>query len=217
MMAIIEALVPPALMLAAIAWLAKVLIVNALRRESDRLRTSLEKDAALGIENVRQAAARELEAARHSYNRDLEEHKVRFSRLQDIRIEPICDLYAKLAGMCSQASTVEVYLQIDTDTDLTKDIERLRVAMVDAIRSFDAALLYLPQHVIELVDQLIEAIRDAELAYHLHLQRDAANLGAAQRLLMKQLPRNLSLPLRDLADKIRAILGVEVAPTAKAS
>ena len=128
--------VTPAIVVGGIGWLIKILVVEALNRERERIKSNIERDSALAIEQIRNASLKEIERIRHGYNQELEEKKVRFARLQDKRVDPLVQLYADLAELASAAEYLKTILHHKIDSNIAADMERFEELVRSANNSF---------------------------------------------------------------------------------
>lgn len=204
---VLQYAVTPAAVVAAVAWLFRTIVLEGLKREGDALRARLERDSALAIEQVRHEAEQQLESVRYQLNRSLEEHKVRFARLQDKRVEPLLTLYSTIAQLSSGATHLQILLQVNPADDVRSDIEDLKQQASAAREAYLRSLLFLPSALARSVDVLIRSIENAETAHYIALRNGSPE--EAREAFRQRLSSDYGALTGQLADQIRALLGVE--------
>ena len=209
----LESLIAPAALLAAVvaavAWLFKVIVLEALRREGHHIRHNLERDSAVALETLRIEASRELEAMRQQYDRDLQIYRTRFERLQDKRVEPLLELYGRLAELASCAQSLQTILEALPDEDIASDVEELRTACDHAQAAYLKALLFLPSTLADRIDQFVTKLSHAETSFYVDSKTSMAH---ARSSLKDAVALDHGRIVAKLADEFRALLGVENAP-----
>jgi hypothetical protein len=200
----------PAVVAAALAWLLRTLLSESLRRESDRLRAAIERDSALAIERVRNDAQAQLESLRHQLSRSLEEHKVRFARLQEKRLEPVVTLFSAASNLYSMANIVQRTIANTEEPEFTVFIDQLRTRAQATRKQYHEARLFLPRAVADRLSEQLLSVQRAMLRYdsQLRLQKPEADARAGLR---EFLSLDYSAAAEQLAKDFRAILGVELA------
>ncbi|MBI1815913.1 MAG: hypothetical protein HYR72_13115 [Deltaproteobacteria bacterium] len=205
----IQYLGAPSVVLAAAAWLCREIVKQSLRIQGDRFKSSLEHKSALAIEQVRQEAHKQLEAARHAFSLDLERQKSRFVRLQDERVAPLLILYSAVSGMALRARNLQTILESLPDSDVTSDVEQLEALFGPAEKAYLQSLLFLPEEIAAAVEKLISGIRDAELRHYIELTHQSQDPVAARAQLKHGLKGDFDKQTRSLARQLRQLLGVE--------
>ena len=200
----------PAVVVAAVAWLLKVVVQESLRRESDRLRAGVETQSALALEQVRQEAARQMEILRHEFDMVLEEHKVKFAHLQDRRVDLIVGLYGALSKVAMSVTSTEVAFDLYEPPEWAKEAEQVEKACDQAEDAYHAALLYLPKAITDRVNGLIQVARNAAMMYYITVADVASGTPEAGRDAFKRILTVQPGPeLNEIGSAFRTLLGVE--------
>lgn len=200
-----------AVVLAVFAWLFKTALMEALRREADRLRSGIERDSALALERVRQEWQSHLESARHELSKELEGYKVRFARLQEKRLEPLLRLFTKVAKASSQATVLRATRDLD-DSEMTSSwterLQRLRESCNDALNDYHAARFFLPQQLAQRVNTAIVSMKHCILEHDAQL-RSSSPEKARDRFFDSKYQQDYPAVVEELASEFRGLLGVE--------
>lgn len=201
----------PAVVVAACAWLLRALVQESLRRETDRLRASVERDSAVSLEKLRGEAERQLETLRHGFDLRLEEHKVRFARLQEKRVDLIVALYAGVSRVASAVSVASLLLRVYSDPkewhELLDEVER---ACAEAEPASHAALLYLPTPIADRVFKMIRAAKDAGLYGNFAANEKDASAQKVVAAFTNELKMDFPIVFEELGRDLRSLLGVEL-------
>ena len=176
----------PATFIAAVAWLAKVLVSK-------------------GIEHSSQIA---LEGLRHEFNLELERSKTKYSTLQQLRIEPLLSLYFSISDLVSKASHLKNLLTAGIDLE-ESEVKGLYTAVLAAQEKYNSAILFMPENVESLSNNIIYAISSAEMSHHIEMQGGSNKFQKACQCLLNGLKMDLEASLKSLARELKELLGVE--------
>lgn len=202
--------ITPAMVVAGVAWLFKTIVINSLGKESIALRGQIERDSAIAIEKVRSIFLIEVEQLRHSYNQELEEKKVRFARLQDKRLEPILRMYNVLSELSASVEHIQTLYRYETDDsdDMGSEVKGIEDLLLSAKTEFTKTQIFLPKAIANSVENFMQPIRDADLAYYM----ERADGGDSRKALIKYincLRGDERKVMSEIADQVRNLLGVE--------
>lgn len=195
---VLKYFVTPTALIAAVAWLSKQIVLQALSTQS-----------ALAIEKFRHEMQHHLEKARYQFSRDIEEHKARFARLQEKRLDPILNLYSSVSELSSHATHIQTLLKYVPEDDISSEVEQLEKLGERAEQEYLKSLLFLPDPIANKAQALIWSIRNAELEYYSEITHHSKDPTKARSELQKSLTGDFARETADLAQQLRFLLGVE--------
>lgn len=197
----------PAVIAGALAWLLKTILKEALSRESERLRSGIERDSAVALERVRQEAQAEIAKVQHQLSMELESYKVRFARLQEKRIEPLVSLFSSVAGLCSKIMVAKIVLDMESDEEWDERLETLRIDSIAVLTQYHSARIYLPGPTAQRIQSLIVSIRRGLLMYKAQAARPSST--RSRDAFKEYLGQDYKALGEELAAEVRSLLGVE--------
>jgi hypothetical protein len=203
---VITSLGGQAVLLAAVAWLAKVLVSSRLSREADAFRIRLKADTDVEIERLR--ASLQIAAA---------EHHVLFSKLHEKRAEVIEKLYILLLEAADAAKT---FAANPNDTQLGKEEWNQHLQLY---RFFHINKIYLPSALCALLENYETKLRFSTTSVKIYMSIENPKpeivneqvkvVREAWRALETDLPAIMS----ELETEFRQLLGVEPAKEGSAT
>ena len=123
--------------IAAVAWLARSLVLHFMSRDLDAHKIRLEEQA----------------------KRVLLEHEVRYRDLHARRANVIADLYGLIADAASAAKRFLDPVAFGGEPDTQEKHKKLLSALGELFQQFDRNRIFLPEETCRRVDSLVEAIR----------------------------------------------------------
>jgi hypothetical protein len=203
------------LALGAVAWLAREIVTESLRREADQLAEKMRRDTELTLEKVRHDAGMELERHKHRLSLQAEEHRVRFSKLVERRIDLVAKLYSEIADFLLETSILKI--RVDATEILSKDIANMVTEAYDnlqiLLKTYKEAEIYIPKNVASDVWNLISPSDTAMRRAKAHLdwmnKNGSSTSGSTAGLKSALKTISLSSSVRSVIPHFHELLGVE--------
>ena len=185
--AVLQYVAAPAIVIGAIAWLLRALFTRFLELQTARATIDLEQKSTLAIDEVRRDSQRQIESAKHALSLQLERQKSRFTRLQNERIGPLLNLFSAISGVTSKTEHLQVVLGISPEEDFTDDLKEIEDQLQVARDAYFQSLLFLPEPIADLIEKLLDGVREAEQGHYVARTYQAASIEGANAELAKRL------------------------------
>jgi hypothetical protein len=185
-------------MLMAAAWLTKTVINSQLERKAEVFRTNLQADANVAIERLK-----------NTLQMSAEEHRVRYSNLQERRARRIAELYERIVAFsieCNQY-VVQHGWEEENRSEAFNELDKQFVSLSVFV---ETSKIYLPSPLCDLLDNVLRQLRKTGIDIFVYA-REHRTKGDNDRILAAFSAFEAEIPKARaaLVVEFRRLLGVE--------